>query len=185
MTKQELRAYMKSQERAFLASDRCGSEASALWAEVELSQEFRAARCVLIYMDIPGEVPTRDFMDRWAGKKRFLLPLVVGDSLELRAYDPSRLVEGYMGIAEPSADSEIAFPEDVDLALVPGVAFCREDGTGFPQCVTKSGTVYRMGRGKGFYDRLLPSLRCRCMGVGFSFRWVGALPLDPWDSPLK
>lgn len=185
MTKSELRSEMKRKEKDFLASGASVDETRDIWAAIEGSADFQRAGTVLIYMDIPGEVPTGDFITRWSGVKRFVIPLVCGDELLLKYYDPERLVSGYRGILEPSADAEDVPVEAVELALVPGVAFVRPDGTAFPQCVAAPGEVFRMGRGKGFYDRLVPKLKCRCMAVGYSFRWVDALPLDPWDAPLK
>lgn len=185
MTKKELRSLLKRKEREFLASGSALMETAAVWSAVEASPEFTKADTVLIYMDIPGEVPTRGFIERWRFSKSFVIPLVVGESLVLKSFDPDCLTEGYKGILEPSADAEDIAPDQVDLALVPGVAFSRGDVKAFPECITAPGEVFRMGRGKGFYDRLLPSLRCRCMAVGFSFRWLDELPLDPWDAALK
>ena len=74
---------------------------------------------------------------------------------------------------QPSADAP-ALPVDllekVDLAIIPGRAF------------TAQGT--RMGRGKGYYDRLLPSLHCPKWGVAFGCQMVKEIPTDTWDQPL-
>lgn len=182
--KREIRRRMRAWEAVFAASGKCQSETAAIWAAVEESEEFVSARKVLIYMDIPGEVPTSDFIRKWSPDKQFVLPLVSGDRLELYDYDPEHLKPGYRGILEPDGATSPVPPEDLDLALVPGVAFSPEEpGTPFPGCVTMP--CWRMGRGRGFYDRLLPDVRCRCFGIGFSFRWLPSVPLDPWDAPLK
>jgi len=169
-TKQEIRLEMKRREAEFRNWD---SEAEQIWRSVEASPEFRDAACVLIYLDIPGEVPTRDFIEKWRGAKRFAVPRVVGETLELFEYDPAKLYPGYKGILEPSRDAGRIMPEEVQLALVPGVAFARDGDK-----------VWRMGRGKGFYDRFLPSLDCPKFGVFFSFRLLDSIPLDEWDVPL-
>lgn len=169
-TKREIRAEMRRRESAFELTDSLVSE---VWSPVEASSAFASANTVLVYMDIPGEVPTQAFIDRWRASKRILIPLVVGDELELCEYDPEKLVEGYKGILEPSASATRVSPSEVDLALVPGVAFCQRDGR-----------LWRLGRGKGFYDRLLPQLSCPAFGIYFPFRLVSELPLDPWDRPL-
>lgn len=144
-----------------------------IWRQVELLPEFAQASCILIYMSIPGEVPTRAFIAKWASRKQFALPLVCGEHLELRLYDPVRLVEGYRGIIEPSADAQSVAPDEIEMAIVPGTAFSRQNGK-----------VKRMGRGGGFYDRLLPQLSCPEIGVAFSFREVESIPSDPWDVDL-
>lgn len=145
----------------------------AIWRQVEALPEFAAATRVLIYMSIPGEVQTREFIARWRERKEFVLPLVCEEHLELHAYAPQWLVPGYRGIEEPSANAPLVAPEDVELALVPGIAFAR----------TPSG-VLRMGRGGGFYDRLLPQLSCPTVGICYSYRLVDSLPIEPWDIPL-
>lgn len=182
--KRDLRRRMKSLETGFAASGGDAAETSAIWRAVEASEAFREARRILIYMDIPGEVPVAAFISRWASEKKFLLPLVVGERLDLYEYDPAHLKRGYCGIMEPDGMTLSVRPEDIELALVPGVAFSSAiPGTSFPECVTMP--CWRMGRGRGFYDRLLPDLNCRCFGIGFSFRWLPSIPLDPWDAPLK
>ncbi len=183
-TKQEIRRRMKAAEAGFAVSADCAAETDAVWAEVEASEAFGAARRILIYMDIPGEVPTADFIRKWSDSRQFVLPLVAGERLELYEYAPEHLKPGYRGIMEPDGMTPSVRAEDVDLALVPGVAFCSAvPGTSFPECVTMP--CWRMGRGRGFYDRLIPGLGCRCFGIGFSFRWLPSIPLDPWDAPLK
>lgn len=170
VSKKEIRAEMKRRETAFSFTEEA---AEKVWSSVEASSAFASAGTVLVYMDIPGEVPTQKFIDRWKKDKRILIPLVVGDNLDLCEYDSTKLVEGYRGILEPAADARRVSPAEVDLALVPGVAFCEKDGK-----------VWRLGRGKGFYDRLLPRMNCPKFGIFFPFRLVDELPLDPWDQPL-
>ena len=183
-TKQDIRRRMKSLEGGFAVSGGDAAETPAIWRAVEASEAFRTARRILIYMDIPGEVPTAAFIRKWVSDKKFLLPLVVGERLDLYEYDPAHLKHGYRGIMEPDGMTPLVSPEDVELALVPGVAFSSAvPGTSFPECVTMP--CWRMGRGRGFYDRLIPGLACRCFGIGFSFRWLPSIPLDPWDAPLK
>lgn len=74
---------------------------------------------------------------------------------------------------QPSADApalETSLLEQVDLAIIPGRAFTQEGA--------------RMGRGKGYYDRLIPSLHCPKWGVAFGCQLVKEIPTDEWDQPL-
>lgn len=142
-------------------------ENERIWAQVEASPEFRNASVVLAYMSVPGEVPTREFLEKWRGRKRFVLPKVSGDTLFLKEYSPELLVKGYMGIEEPSDSAPDVDPSLIDLALIPGVAF---DSSG-----------NRLGHGKGFYDRLLPALRCPVFGLCFSWRLVDSVPVSEND----
>jgi 5-formyltetrahydrofolate cyclo-ligase len=57
------------------------------------------------------------------------------------------------------------------LALVPGVVFDQEGR--------------RLGRGKGFYDRLLPSVGGPLCGVAFDWQVLPAIPVEPHDHVLN
>ncbi|MCQ2182839.1 MAG: 5-formyltetrahydrofolate cyclo-ligase [Bacteroidales bacterium] len=168
--KKEIRLEMRRRESEFRDWD---SETELIWRSVESTAEFQEASCVMIYMAMPGEVPTKAFIDKWRGVKRFAIPLVEGDGMRLCEYDPEKLVSGYRGIVEPSSEAVGISPGEVQLALVPGVAFSIDGDK-----------VWRLGRGKGFYDRFLPSLNCPRFGIFFSFRVLDSIPLEEWDLPL-
>jgi len=162
---------MKDSER--LVQGDLHEPVSFFWREVERRSEFTGASTVLMYMSIPGEVPTYEIVQRWSKECSIVLPLVSGQELLLKRYEPEKLVRGYRGIMEPSYDAPDVDASAIDLAIVPGVAFCRSNGK-----------VKRLGRGGGFYDRLLPALNCFKLGVCFDFRVVDDLPCDPWDAVL-
>lgn len=127
--------------------------------------EWKEARTVLTYFPLPGEVDLRDLFQ--SEGKRIVLPLVEGDHLLLKEYSEKSLVPGYAGIMEPAADAPDVDPSEIDFALIPGVAFDAQGG--------------RMGRGKGYYDRLLPQLRCPLAGVAFDWQMVEKIPSERWD----
>lgn len=105
---------------------------------------FRNAKNILFYWAMQDEVSTQDTVLRCAleGKNVFL-PVVDGDNLRIRRFNGrAALVPGESySIPEPVEGSEEAGISEMDLVVVPGVAFDADGG--------------RMGRGKGFYDRLL------------------------------
>lgn len=169
MTKAELRHFMREVAGTRLAGD-TRAEDFAVWSGVEALDEFRSAKTVLIYMSLPDEVATASFIEKWKDSKRFVIPRVNGENLNLKLYDPDGLESGYKGILEPTDDAQDVSSEEIDLALVPGVAFDRQG--------------HRMGRGKGFYDRLLPTLQCPTVAVCQSWRMVETVPTDPWDCKI-
>lgn len=116
------------------------------------------------------EVHTHTFIEKWRTEKQVLLPVVKGEVLELRLYTgPEQMKTGAYGISEPEG---LPFEnhEIIDLIIVPGVSF---DLKG-----------YRLGRGKGYYDRLLPSLSGKKIGVCFSFQLVEDIPTETFDIPM-
>lgn len=142
-------------------------DAMEFWRKVEASKEFRSADTILIFMAMPDEIPTREFIEKWRCGKRFAIPRVKGENLELKEYNPDFLSPGYKGIPEPTDEAADISPDEIDFALIPGTAFDRNG--------------HRMGRGKGFYDRLLPQLHCPTMAVCQEWRIVDEVPTDPWD----
>lgn len=134
---------------------------------------FRSADSFAIYHAMADEVQTAAFIRKWASRKTIYLPVICGDVLELHEYKADdALKPGVFGILEPLpvAVSEKPTPE---LIVVPGVAFDRN--------------LNRMGRGKGYYDKLLvePELReARKVGLCFHFQLVPEVPSCPNDIPM-
>lgn len=145
---------------------------SALLLELlERHPAFRRARTVLLYYSLPDEVRTHSFVEKWSRSKHIVLPVVVGGTLELRRYTGVQgLQKGSFGIEEPRGERLSDYAE-VDLAVVPGVSFDRAGN--------------RLGRGKGYYDRLLPLLpRAYKIGVCFHFQVSESLNPDAFDVPM-
>ena len=140
----------------------------SIWEQLESLPEFTQAQSVLLYWSMPSEVGTHSFLERWYGRKKLYLPKVAGESLEIREYSPETLEEGYRGIMEPSSLAPEA--STVDLVIVPGMAF---DAKG-----------NRLGRGGGFYDRLLPTLSCPKVGICRSGQLVEDVPMQSWDQKV-
>lgn len=135
---------------------------------------FQRARVVLIYAALPDEVQTAPFLQRWYKRKQLLLPVVVGNELEVRRFaGMESMAVGSFGVLEPTGHQAFTDFSEIDVAIIPGVAFTH-DGK-------------RMGRGKGFYDRLLahPAFRkVYKIGVAQSHQIVSDLPTEPHDISL-
>lgn len=128
----------------------------------------RKTLTVLLYWSLPDEVYTHELVLQLMEQgHRILLPSVVGENLELHVMQGSTLMHsGDYGIME--AEGELfADYGCIDLAVIPGMAF------------TAGGK--RLGRGKGFYDKLLPRLSCIKAGLAFPFQIVEDIPCHPHD----
>jgi 5,10-methenyltetrahydrofolate synthetase len=140
-------------------------------AKVEAEPYFRYANTILMYYSLPDELQTRDFINRWYKQgKRIVLPVVVGEDLLLKEYNPEYISVGYKGIKEPTAGAKTVSPSEIDLAIIPGVAFDYKGN--------------RMGRGKGFYDRFLPLLHCEVWGLALPFQMTDNIPCEKFDKPV-
>lgn len=144
------------------------SQSAEILAALEAHPAFRAAHTVLLYHSLPDEVCTHDFIRKWSDKKQILLPVVIGDDLELRIYTgPEELATGSYGIEEPTGELFTDYTS-IDFIAVPGVAFDRHGN--------------RLGRGKGYYDRLLPHIPSAYKaGICFPFQIVEEVPADRFD----
>lgn len=168
--KLELRAEMKrryAEWKSLGGPDSAAITARRIGGAIEALPSFQSAKTILLYSSMPGEVPTFEWLEKWRATRKIALPRVNGDVLELREYKPDDVVNGRFGIIEPSPDAPYVNADVVDLAVIPGVAF---DSGG---C--------RLGHGCGYYDRLLPALRCTKIGVAFPFRIVGRVPVGDSD----
>lgn len=137
-------------------------------ARLEAHPAFRRAQTVLLYHSLQDEVQTHAFIEKWSRRKNIILPVVAGDVLELRAYTgPDDLSIGSYGIAEPTGELFTDYAS-IDLAVIPGVAF--------------DSKKHRLGRGKGYYDKLLPLLPSALKaGLCFPFQLVEEVPAEPFD----
>lgn len=139
---------------------------------------YHEARMVLFYASFGSEVDTWEGMDRALQYgKRVALPQVKEDSGCLLAIEvkdlKGTLKIGYRGIPEPKGGEDTGLRgEDIGLILVPGLAF---DHRG-----------YRLGYGRGFYDRFLSGLSVRppALGLAFDFQLIEELPISSTDFPL-
>lgn len=133
--------------------------------------EFLQATTILLYHSLPDEVNTRQLIKEWGKTKELILPVVKGEVLELRRYTGDQnLCDGAFHIAEPTGEVLEDY-QAIDLAIIPGVAFDRQRN--------------RMGRGKGFYDRLLPQIKTSKIGICFNFQLLeNTLPYENTDIPM-
>ncbi len=173
-TKTELRQELRALLRQIPEEER--TERSArLRQRILALPHWRFSRTVLLF------APRTDEPDIW--------PLVraaldEGKTVTLPSYDPvsgaygarrvhdpaSDVMAGRYGVREPGQGCpEVSLPV-LDLVLVPGLAFTSEGG--------------RLGRGGGFYDRLLAATGALRVGVGMDEQIVPWVPLEPHDLSL-
>ena len=172
MDKKELRKQIRAAKKAVPFCEKC-SRSIPIMQQVEQLPQFRDAQTILLYWSMEDEVQTHDFVNRWSQQKTLLLPCVDGDDLRLRQYTgPECLKEGeQFGIGEPTGP-EFTDLNSVQMIIVPGVAFDRHNN--------------RMGRGRGFYDRLLKSTpNAYKVGVAFNFQMVELVPTEEFDVPMN
>lgn len=138
--------------------------------------EYQTACTVMWYINARSEVRTRPHLHTaLASDKRVVIPYCVGDVLQLWwLQDMNELVEGTWKILEPPQqrwheEQRQIRPTDLDLVMVPGVAFDRQGG--------------RLGNGKGYYDKLLAAAgdNTAFVAVAYESQMFPEVPKGPYD----
>jgi 5-formyltetrahydrofolate cyclo-ligase len=134
--------------------------------------EFQNARAILFYASFRSEVDTFNLIKYCLGKNiTTVLPKVDTANNDLKLYkikNTGELASGYYGIPEPSvSDDRKMSIEDIDLIIVPGVAFDER--------------CSRLGYGEGFYDKLLARKLCPVIALSYEEQILPSVPSEPHD----
>ena len=155
--KQDLRARSKERRRGMSAEEKEALD-SAVAENVRRLKEYRPAKTILIYMSTPIEVDTiRIIKNAWADGKRVAVPRCIPDTrnMEFHYIDSfDCLSVGSFSVMEPDETLPIVTDFSGCLMLVPGMHF---DMKG-----------YRIGYGKGYYDRYMVRFTGISAGICYS-----------------
>jgi 5-formyltetrahydrofolate cyclo-ligase len=137
---------------------------------------WRTSRFVLLFAPLPDEPDLWPLVaDALNARMRVMLPrfdAATSGYVAAEILDAGRdIATGRYGIREPNHSCDVMPLNRLDLALVPGVAFDARGG--------------RLGRGRGYYDRLLAGVRGTKCGVAFDEQLVDAVPVGPLDIRLN
>lgn len=169
--KARLRMEIRGRLKKLSAAERA-TAASLICQRVRAQDFWKAAKTVLLFAPLPDEVNIWPLLEK---------ALAEGKVLSLPRYDPVKriylaahvtdleldLAMAAFEILEPAAHCGEIPPAKIDLALVPGVGF------------DLSGN--RLGRGRGFYDRLLAGFGGFKCGVALDEQMTEAIPAEEHD----
>jgi len=166
----EQKQSLRAEARRFLVGldvDRRRAAGQKILSHLRSWDAWVAARTVCAFTALPSEP---DVLTPWPDGKTIILPRVVGSQVRLHLVDNSEvLVAGSFGILEPAPNAPVALAR-ADIILVPGLAF---DLSGV-----------RLGRGGGFYDRLLTNFEGLRVGVCFEESVLERIPAEPHDAGM-
>ncbi len=176
MTKEALRRAARARLRSLTPAEQARAGA-AIARRVWTLPEIADAKTLLLFASLPEEVETDGIAEeaRWRGIQ-VTYPRCLPETRDLALHSvagPEQLREGLFRIREPDAEAcPLVHVGEIDAALIPGLAWDRMGG--------------RLGRGAGYYDRLLasPDWRAFRCGLFFAAQEVESVPADPWDVPL-
>lgn len=167
-SKAELRQYFTSL-REQLSTGEVDAASAALCRRLAGWPTLQAAQTVLAYLAFRNELDVRPLF-ALLPHVSWVVPRIEGKRLSLHRYDPARLVRHRFGMWEPAADLPVVSPAELDIVLVPGVAYDRQGG--------------RLGFGGGFYDRFLPTTPALRVGITYDFCLIERLPCGEADQAV-
>lgn len=170
-----LRAACLSQ-RSTLSTAECLSRSRLIQSRVLQFALYLVSRSVALYSPIQNEVGTDEIRDHAfkEGKKVFFPRVGQTNTLKLiQVGSRAELKVGPLGILEPTGEKQLS-DRDVDglVVFVPGVVF---DSKG-----------NRLGRGRGWYDRVLRRLdgKATTVALAYEFQVVDDVPAEEWDQKV-
>lgn len=127
-----------------------------------------------MYADFKKEVETSEIFEALKrGGKEVVYPRIHHKKKILEFFkvdDLESLKKASYAILEPHPLNKKVSHGQIDVIVVPGVAF---DHYG-----------YRLGYGKGYYDRLLKKMDAKKIGLAFDFQRIKRMPRDRWDQAV-
>src|SRR5260221_2935914 len=146
--RQQLQEIQKS-----VMSDQIREADTIITRKLKERLEWKHARIICIYVSILQEVDTKNIIGNlFREGKTVSVPRIISPTTMTlhQIVSFSDLVAGSFGIFEPKPTTPVIPPNSVDLFIVPGVAFDVDK--------------HRLGRGRGYYDRLLRGVRVPKIG---------------------
>lgn len=122
----------------------------------------------MLYWSMKDEVLTHDLIEKIFSTKTVILPSIQDDILLLKEYKGKNemVINSQFGIPEPNGN-QLDESIKIDLIVIPGIAFDKN--------------LNRLGRGKGFYDKLLKTTSSKKIGICFDFQIINHVPTYTYD----
>lgn len=174
MEKSQLRKEMVAKRDAVPSGVRKAKSASIL-ERLKNLEIFSEAYTVMFYVGFRSEVETHKLIKEvLKTERRVAVPLVYKDRLAVKQIsDFKQLKPGAMGILEPGSKQPAVPLEEINVVIVPGVAFDKRH--------------YRLGYGGGYYDRFLSreaDAHFTSIGLAFEEQIVDELPVGAHDQKV-
>lgn len=136
---------------------------------------FKEAKTVFLYVSKEDEVDTHEILNGLLKQnKKAVVPKIHTKLPHLHLVhldEIKNLKRGKFGILEPKSPHPRVKPDEIDVAIIPGVAF---DKTG-----------HRIGYGKGYFDRILHKIKTPKIGLAYDFQMVDKIQTHIYDMPVS
>jgi 5-formyltetrahydrofolate cyclo-ligase len=167
MTKKDIRNDM-IRKRNDMDQDTLHKQTQNLLLQIKKDPDYQKASIVAIFHPMGSEVNLLPLMNDQ--HKTFCFPKVEGEHIHFYAYTKDMSFhKSTFGVLEP--EGGLCVDDKIDYMLAPALAI--------------SNDLYRVGYGKGFYDRFIKNYRPKkVMGVIYDFQHYTYIPYDTYDEKL-
>ena len=159
-----------------VGSESAQQAGEGLWAQLADAVDWSQVGCAALYAAVGHELDTEPLRRQLSVRGvRTCYPRIVCERPPKLAFhaiaDPAELAPARFGLHEPQATATPVLPTEIDVFIVPGLAF---DAAG-----------RRLGQGRGYYDACLQS-QPDALRVGVCHPWqhISAVPCEPHDERM-
>jgi 5-formyltetrahydrofolate cyclo-ligase len=168
--KNQLRQEFK-QRREALSRELRHQASLQICNHIEAWEVFQQATTILSYLSFHSEVNLASLFERHPTKTWAIPRIIRKGQMVFQEYDPGKLVLHRFGMWEPARECPLIPPEEIQLILVPGMAFNLQG--------------WRLGYGGGYYDRFLSKNYGSFVGVTFAALCGDEIPHEAHDIPMQ
>lgn len=172
MDKKELRKHMKDLRDSSSYEDKNRFD-EAIYRKIINNEFYIKAKVIFIYVSFGSEADTHSIINHaLKNNKTICVPKVINKNEGMKAIKINSLEElssSTLGILEPSNFSNEIQPSEIDLLIMPGLAFDINGG--------------RLGYGAGYYDRFLKLIpdKAHKLGIAYKYQLLDNIPMDEHD----
>ena len=149
--------FMKEQIRNFAKQHRKFLDVNSLSFKIQQNlyslPEFIKSKNIFTYYSFSDEVSTLDIFNKT--EKNWFIPKIEQKNLLVCPFNKNNLIENQYKIMEPKTSENNINPDELDMVIIPALAADRNG--------------YRIGYGKGYYDRFLASIKSKSIKATLVF----------------
>ncbi len=138
-----------------------------IYQKVINNKDILSSKTLLIYISINSEVDTIKIINYFLNTKNIAVPKIIdNDMFFCYVTNLNELTSGKYNIPEPTNEN-IVTDFDNAICIVPGICYDKEN--------------YRIGYGKGYYDRFLSKNKIKTIGLCYKECMIEKIDNDKYD----
>lgn len=138
-----------------------------IYQKVINNKDILSSKTLLIYISINSEVDTTKIINYFLNTKNIAVPKIIdNDMFFCYVTNLNELTPGKYNIPEPTNEN-IVTDFDNAICIVPGICYDKEN--------------YRVGYGKGYYDRFLSKNKIKTIGLCYKECMIEKINNDKYD----